>query len=65
MYKCSKCGNEEYETGQMRTAGGFLSKMFDIQNKKFITISCKKCGFTEVYKKKSGAASNIADWFIG
>ncbi len=43
MYKCSK---EEHETGQMKRADGFLSKMFDIQNKKFITVSCKKCGFT-------------------
>jgi hypothetical protein len=65
MYKCAKCGNEEYETDQMRATGGFFAKMFDIQNKKFLTISCKKCGYTEIYKKKTRALSNVADWFIG
>ncbi len=65
MYKCAKCGCTEYEQDQMRATGGVFAKMFDIQNKKFVTVSCKECGYTEIYKKKNRRGSNIADWFIG
>lgn len=65
MYKCPKCGCEEYETDQMRATGGLFAKLFDIQNKKFVTISCKKCGYTEMYKRKGRSISNIVDFFIG
>ncbi|EKM93496.1 Zn-ribbon nucleic-acid-binding protein, partial [Stutzerimonas degradans] len=58
-YKCVKCGHTDYEQDQMRATGGALAKMFDIQNKKFVTVSCTKCGYTEIYKKKSGMGSNI------
>ena len=27
-----------------------FAKIFDVQNKKFITITCTKCGYTELYK---------------
>ena len=47
-WKCSKCGYEEYEKDQFQATGGNFAKIFDVQNKKFITISCKKCGYTEL-----------------
>ena len=50
-FRCSKCSNLEYEEGAVHMTGGFLGKMFDVQNKKFVSISCTKCGFTEFYKK--------------
>jgi uncharacterized protein len=65
QYKCVKCGCEDFEKDEMRATGGAFAKMFDIQNKKFYTISCKKCGYTELYKRSSSMAGNIADWFIG
>ena len=61
-FKCTKCGNATYNSGQIRAAGGFWTKIFNIQNRKFTTISCEKCGFTEVYNSKgSGTAENILD----
>ncbi|WP_179353321.1 zinc ribbon domain-containing protein [Winogradskyella vidalii] len=62
-YKCPKCANTTYEIGQMRATGGTLSKIFDVQNKKFSSVSCKKCHYTEFYKAKTGALSNIFDLF--
>ena len=53
-YVCPKCGCEKYESDQFQATGGTFAKMFDVQNKKFITISCKECGYTELYKEKSG-----------
>ncbi len=63
MYKCPKCENNEFESGQLRATGGFWTKIFNIQNLKFITITCKKCGYTELYKDKAGGTSeNILDF---
>jgi len=61
--KCSKCENDEFEIGQLRAAGGFWTKLFNIQNLKFVTLICKKCGYTELYKKGTKTAENILDFF--
>ena len=60
-YNCPKCANTTYEIGEMRATGGTLSKIFDIQNKKFSSVTCKKCRYTEFYKAKTSALSNIFD----
>lgn len=62
MYSCPKCGCTEYETDQFQAAGGNFAKIFDVQNKKFITVSCKNCGYTELYKAKTDAKWNILDF---
>ena len=40
MYQCPKCGNTAYVSDQFQATGGNFAKIFDVQNKKFITISC-------------------------
>lgn len=60
---CPKCECKEYEKDQLQAAGGNFAKIFDIQNKKFYTISCKECGYTELYKGMTSAAMNILDFF--
>ncbi len=62
-YSCPKCGNKEYETDEFRATGGFLSKVFDVQNKKFTTVSCTKCTYTEIYRADSSMLGNIFDFF--
>ncbi|MGB1317187.1 MAG: zinc ribbon domain-containing protein [Flavobacteriales bacterium] len=63
-FTCSKCSSRQYSSGEVRTTGGFWSKIFNIQNRKFITISCEKCGYTEFYNQKgSSTAENILDLF--
>ncbi|MBP3596623.1 MAG: zinc ribbon domain-containing protein [Clostridia bacterium] len=61
---CPKCNNTEFEKDQFQATGGTFSKIMDIQNKKFITISCKKCGYTELYKALTSATENIFDFFM-
>ncbi len=41
--KCPKSGNNGYETDEIRTTGGTLSKIFDVQNKKFTAVVCTRC----------------------
>lgn len=40
QYICPKCGCQQYESDRLQATGGNFAKMFDIQNKKFVTISC-------------------------
>lgn len=62
-YNCPKCGNRTYTIGEMRATGGIWSKIFDVQSKKFTSVSCERCSYTEFYKAKTGALSNIFDLF--
>jgi predicted nucleic-acid-binding Zn-ribbon protein len=62
-YKCPKCNNRDYEVSEMRATGGTLSKIFDVQNKKFTSVTCTRCSYTEFFKAKTSAMSNIFDLF--
>ncbi len=62
-WKCPKCGNVDYETDELRATGGVLAKIFDVQNKKFSTVSCTHCHYTELYRAASSALGNVFDFF--
>lgn len=65
QYMCQKCGCTQYESDQFQATGGNFAKIFDIQNKKFITVSCAQCGYTELYKDNGNDGSNILDFLFG
>lgn len=62
-YVCPKCGNTEYEVGEFRATGGAFTKIFDVQNKKFTTVTCSRCKYTEIYQASTSALGNILDFF--
>lgn len=62
-YKCPKCSNHQYEVGEVRMAGGFWSKIFDVQGQKFAAVTCTKCKYTEIYKADTSMLGNIFDFF--
>jgi predicted nucleic-acid-binding Zn-ribbon protein len=63
-YQCPRCENRSFETDEMSTTGGAFTRIFDIQNRRFITISCSKCGYTELFRKPKGKTwENILDFF--
>jgi predicted nucleic-acid-binding Zn-ribbon protein len=64
-YKCPKCGNTEFETSEFRATGGFLSKVFDIQSKRFTTVTCSRCTYTELYRAQSSMLGDVFDFFTG
>lgn len=64
-YACAKCQHTGYETDEFRATGGNFAKLFDVQNKKFMTVSCKQCGYTEIYKGNTSTLGNIFDFFAG
>lgn len=65
QWNCPKCGCNDFEQDQFQATGGTFAKLFDIQNKKFVTVSCIRCGYTEIYKRATDDAMNVLDFFIG
>ena len=63
QYICPKCGCQQYESDQFQATGGNFAKIFDVQNKKFIT--CRQCGYTELYKGQGSDGWDILDFLIG
>ena len=63
-YICKNCPNTEYTTGEIRTTGSGISRFLNLQNKKFVTVSCNECGYTDLYKTDgSGKLGTILDIF--
>jgi len=49
-WSCPKWSHKEYDLAEMRVAGSFWTKIFDIQNKKYSAVSCTKCSYTEFFR---------------
>lgn len=60
---CPKCGCRRYQTDKFQATGGSFAKIFDVQNKKFFTVSCSECGYTELYRGTTSTLGNIFDFF--
>ena len=65
QYICPKCGCQQYESDRLQATGGNFAKMFDIQNKKFVTISCCNCGYTELSRQTGGEGWDLLDFLSG
>jgi len=61
-WSCPKCSNTSYHQDELRATGGILAKLVDVQNRKFTTVSCKECGYTEMYRRNSSTVGNIIDF---
>ena len=64
QYVCPKCGCQSYESDQFQATGGNFAKILDIQNKKFTTISCTNCSYTELYKRVNDRGMDILDFLL-
>lgn len=62
-YRCPKCESIEYETKELRGAGGFWTKVFDIQSSRFTAVICERCRYTELFHADSSMLGNIFDFF--
>jgi len=62
---CSKCGCKDFELGEAYIAGSMLTRLFNIQNRKFSSFTCMKCKYTEFYQIPMGKVLNVLDFFVG
>jgi len=49
-YTCPKCGNKQYETGEIWTVGSVWTRIFEVHNRRFTFVACEKCKYTELFK---------------
>ncbi|MBC8453293.1 MAG: hypothetical protein H8D69_02330 [Chloroflexi bacterium] len=64
-YECDKCHAADYKAGEIRTTGSGMSRLLNLQNQKYQTVSCTNCGFTELYRLDGSGFGNVIDMFIG
>lgn len=62
-YTCPKCSAREYDIAEMRAAGGFWSKIFDVQGQRYSAVICARCKYTEFYKADTSMLGNVFDFF--
>ena len=65
QWVCTKCGGREADTGVIRTTGGGASRYFNIQNHKFEYLSCKRCGYTDLFRPSDQEAAVKHSTFEG
>jgi hypothetical protein len=64
-FQCKKCGSENFRESEVRMSGGWLGSIFEIESKRFDTVSCENCGYTEFYSRKRSTGEKVADLFFG
>ncbi len=64
-FTCAKCGHNDYEVSDMSTTSGMMSRMVNLQNRRFSAVSCRRCSYTELYKTSNSALRNVFDVLIG
>ncbi|MEM8884977.1 MAG: zinc ribbon domain-containing protein [Planctomycetota bacterium] len=68
-FRCPKCNERGATTKRIATTGTGLSKLFDIQHNRFIAVTCRSCGFTELYNpdvlEKKSRVSDVLDVIFG
>lgn len=62
--KCCKCAGKTCELGEMHVAGGFRSKILDVEGRKFSSVTCARCKHTEFFKADLSQLANICDLFL-
>lgn len=70
-FKCAKCGGTSGSIREVAMTGTGLSKLLDIQQHHYLFVSCRSCGFVEIYDpnilrgKKAGEFGSALDFFFG
>ena len=64
-FTCPKCSFTACERLPLATASGMMSRMFNVQHRRFIAVVCGGCGYTELYKEQGSMAANVVDALAG
>ena len=62
-FESNQCHHRPCDIGNIRTVGGFCSKIFDMQNRKFSTVTCSRCSYTELYAANGSTVGNAFGLF--
>jgi predicted nucleic-acid-binding Zn-ribbon protein len=62
-WQCPKCECADFEADEIAVTGSGLSKIFDVQNRKFTAVTCTRCSYTEFYRADTSTLGNVFDFF--
>lgn len=48
-FVCSKCKNSHAKVRRFAATGSGITRFIDWQHNEFISVSCDRCGYTEMY----------------
>ena len=69
VFRCPKCHHSGAVARRFAGTGTGITRLLDIQHNKFIALSCRNCGFTELYQpdvlEGAGNLGNILDVIFG
>lgn len=60
---CPKCNSMKYEEDRVTMTGTGFSRFLNVQNRKFLTVTCMNCKYTELFKGEMKAWENVLDFF--
>ncbi len=52
-FVCEKCGSQGGHVERLAMSGTGLSRFFEIQPYSYAYVSCRKCGYTEIFNLKT------------
>ena len=62
-FQCVKCTGQTCSVRYISTTGSGLSKLMNVQNNKFLIVTCENCGYSEMYDGRIlGAKTGLADF---
>ncbi len=61
-YQCPRCRSSECSVGEIYVAGGFWSKIFDVEGRHFSTVTCSRCKLTEFFQARKNRLSDLFDF---
>ena len=64
IWTCPKCESTEYSEDTVTMTGKTWSRFMNIQNRKFLAVTCSKYNYTEFYKGVSKGWESVID-FLG
>ncbi|WP_154224629.1 zinc ribbon domain-containing protein [Marinicella rhabdoformis] len=64
-YQCPHCGHDKYDERQMRSSGGRLSSIFEVQTNKYRVIVCQRCQFSQMFYGSVSNSQQVLDFLIG
>ena len=53
----------KYDEDRVTMTGTGFSRFLNVQNRKYLTVSCTNCKYTELYKGEMKAWENVLDFF--
>lgn len=60
-YTCPKCGSKTFVKSEISTSGSFLTRVLKIQRKRFTTVTCSECKYTEFYNLSPKRLGDVLD----